>query len=123
MDTDGPVPIPPHPLRNPERERWICVGTIYRGGHKVVYGRLHWSKCITLTWRGRQQGEDWCQPWQFGDEVALKSAMATRLRMAGLALREMRLETTEFNREVEYVRCRVGRLRRPHSRAVMRNGP
>jgi hypothetical protein len=61
--------------------RWICIGTLRRGGQILRWGGS-WSPCaVSINWRGLTS---WCQPWQFEEWPGLWWAVERRLGFAGL---------------------------------------
>lgn len=95
--------------------RNICIGTVYRDGLLVEYGQLRSRKCLSVNWRGQTSV---FQPFQFLDERQLLEAVRGRLAMAGLRLIQVEIKREAGRGDYEPIRCVVGRLHCPHSRAV-----
>ena len=100
------------------RKRNICIGTVYRDGLLVEYGQLRSRKCLSVNWRGQTSV---FQPFQFLDERQLLEAVRGRLAMAGLRLIQVEIRREAGRGDYEPIRCVVGRLHCPHSRAVQVN--
>ena len=98
--------------------RNICLGTVYRDGLLVELGQLRSRKCLSVNWRGRTSV---FQPFQFLEERQLLEAVRGRLAMAGLSLLQWEIKREPGRGDYEPIRCVVGRLHRPHSRAVHEN--
>jgi hypothetical protein len=100
------------------RTRNLCIGTVYRDGLLVEYGQLRSRKCLSVNWRGQTSV---FQAFQFLDERQLVDAVRGRLAMAGLRLLQVEIKREAGRGDHEPIRCMVGRLYRPHSRAVQVN--
>ena len=98
--------------------RYICVGTVYRDGLLVELGQLRSRKCLSVNWRGQTSV---FQAFQFLDERQLVEAVRGRLVMAGLRLLQVEFKREPGRGDYEPIRCVVGRLHCPHSRAVQEN--
>jgi hypothetical protein len=98
--------------------RNICLGTVYRDGLLVELGQLRSRKCLSVNWRGRTSV---FQPFQFLEERQLLEAVRGRLAMAGLSLLQWEIKREPGRGDYEPIRCVVGRLHRPHLRAVHEN--
>ena len=97
------------------RTRNLCIGTVYRDGLLVEYGQLRSRKCLSVNWRGQTSV---FQAFQFLDERQLVEAVRGRLAMAGLKLLQVEFKREPGRGDYEPIRCVVGRLHCPHSRAV-----
>ena len=97
------------------RTRNLCIGTVYRDGLLVEYGQLRTRKCLSVNWRGQTSV---FQPFQFFEERQLVEAVRGRLAMAGLKLLQVGFKREPGRGDYEPIRCVVGRLYFPHSRAV-----
>jgi len=100
------------------RTRNLCIGTVYRDGLLVEYGQLRSRKCLSVNWRGQTSV---FQAFQFLDERQLVEAVRGRLAMAGLKLLQVEIKREAGRGDYEPIRCVVGRLHCPHSRAVELN--
>jgi hypothetical protein len=101
---------------NPTRN--ICIGTVYRDGLLVELGQLRTRKCLSVNWRGTTSV---FQPFQFLEEAQVVAAVRGRLATAGLSLLRWEIKREPGRGDYEPIRCVVGRLRCPHSRAVQEN--
>ena len=81
-------------------------------------GATRSRKCLSVNWRGTTSV---FQPFQFLEERQLLAAVRGRLAMAGLSLLQWEIKREAGRGDYEPIRCVVGRLHRPHSRAVQEN--